>query len=857
MFNPIAPTPSRLRAFLGCAALLACAAARPARAAEPGLAQRAQTLLRSRCGDCHGRGGAGGVDVTRWRNLVVDKRSIVPQQPDHSELVRRVENNSMPIGSPGLSREEKQLLRDWVSAGAPDWSAPTPQESRPRVTEQELVRAIAADLERAQPDDRPSYRYLSLANLHNNPEVTPAQLAAWPRTLSKLANSLSWSPRIHQPVALGPSRTLLRVDLRDYGWTTRAWEEVATAYPFAYIPAGGRQEQQRVREWTGCAVPHVRLDWFTAHASVPPLYHSLLQIPPTVQELEQKLGVRAEENLADRRVIRAGKRNSGVSRNNRVVERHETSFGAYWKSYDFKSSEGRRNIFQHPLDFHFDGGEMIFHLPNGFQGYMLATADGGRLDEAPIEIVSDHNNREDPVVRNGLSCIGCHAQGMKTFEDQIRPTLALLLKKRPNPELERSLGVYVPQNRLDQAFRADIDRFEAAVKLTGTPLPARTEEEPIYVAAESYFGFLDAPSVSPAQAAADLGLTAVELQKLLSRTEIALQGGLAQLLAPGGGVKRDAWEQSFLRLVEEGGLGAGLMPTAPMRSLLARGQVDSRRTVAIPSFQVKNSELATYRANAAQAGEAFRFWLARSRDLRVRPGTADVTLQGSLTAKPGGEIVLQVTDARGTVMEEATGAVAELDELALSLAERVNVALTGESLPLPASQLERLVQPADLAGRLQAALAEAGPVQIRFTPDRGPDTTYRSGDPLQVLVSADRDCYLTVYAVDTAGRVSLLFPNQFAPDNRLPAEKVRSLGGPDDDFQLTAEGRPGANTLIVVATLQPLPLPGAENGRPVVGALRTSGSETARLILQRLGRGGAGDAVVAASLAVTRFFVAR
>ena len=84
-----------------------------------------------------------------------------------------------------------------------------------------------------------------------------------------------------------------------------------------------------------------------------------------------------------RQVARAGFTQSGVSGHNRLVERHEAAYGADWKSYDFKSSDGLGNLFLYPLGlvfhknpferfaFKHDGGGIIFNLPNGLQGYML------------------------------------------------------------------------------------------------------------------------------------------------------------------------------------------------------------------------------------------------------------------------------------------------------------------------------------------------------------------------------------------------------------------------------------------------------------------------------------------------------
>ena len=93
-----------------------------------------------------------------------------------------------------------------------------------------------------------------------------------------------------------------------------------------------------------------------------------------------------------------------------------------WKSHDFAGSTDAQNIFTHPLSFERDGGEVIFNLPNGLQAYYIADKSGTRINVAPTEIVSDPAAK-DPAVRNGLSCIGCHTKGMKTFTDQVRSVI--------------------------------------------------------------------------------------------------------------------------------------------------------------------------------------------------------------------------------------------------------------------------------------------------------------------------------------------------------------------------------------------------------------------------------------------------
>ena len=165
---------------------------------------------------------------------------------------------------------------------------------------------------------------------------------------------------------------------------------------------------------------------------------------------------------------RGGLITSGVSRHNRLVERHRTPFGAYWRSYDFKTSAGRGNLLLFPLGprfrgnafddqaFEQAGGEVIFNLPNGLQGYMLADAKDNRLDApAPVGIVSDKSETSGtPEIVNGLSCLACHASGMKPFRDEIRGHPAVFAgAKRKVEQLHPS------PDEMDKLLARDEDRF--------------------------------------------------------------------------------------------------------------------------------------------------------------------------------------------------------------------------------------------------------------------------------------------------------------------------------------------------------------------------------------------------------------
>src|SRR5262249_42436373 len=155
-------------------------------------------------------------------------------------------------------------------------------------------------------------------------------------------------------------------------------------YPYAVVYEDSETFDRLAEEFLAPAgqvrpIPYVRADWFVSTATLPPLYEDLLQLPFTQQELEEQLKVRAEDNVKNGVARRAGMTISGVSRNNRVVERHPLAGGWYWKSFDFRTSKGRENMFADPIDLNPTGGEFIFALPNGLQGYFVADAKGTRL----------------------------------------------------------------------------------------------------------------------------------------------------------------------------------------------------------------------------------------------------------------------------------------------------------------------------------------------------------------------------------------------------------------------------------------------------------------------------------------------
>jgi hypothetical protein len=500
----------------------------------------ALAVLDRHCRPCHsGPDGTGEFDALDVPGLVASGL-VRAGDAAGSPLAQRMAAGEMPPEMIAVRPTAAELaaVRAWIDQMSGD---------RPFLRDPDVERALAADHAALPPAARPHARWLSLVHLANAGTPEP-QLERYRTALAVMLASLSWAPAARPPVAVDPQRTIFRIDLRDLGFTAATWDAIRAAYPYGVARPAGVPEA-------------LRADWLVAAASRPPLYHAILGIPGRATELARLLGVDLDANVAAGRVARAGFTSSGVSTANRVIERHATRHGALWRSYDFGSSRGREDIFAHPLDFVPAGGEIIFNLPNGLQGYMLVDAAGRRIDKAPTAIVSDPR-RPDRAVENAVSCIGCHAAGIIPRGDQLRAAAGEL----PRLERARIEALHPPAEELARLYAADRARFAAALAALGAgpagPRDPRDPRDPPDPAAEPvtllvarYEGELDLRL-----AAAELGLTAGELEGRLARSPAARRA-LAGLIAPGGRIKRETWERGFPRALLE--LGVGVPVSAP------------------------------------------------------------------------------------------------------------------------------------------------------------------------------------------------------------------------------------------------------------------------------------------------------
>jgi mono/diheme cytochrome c family protein len=605
---------------------------------EAALAASAEEVLRTTCYRCHGQEGVaeGGFNFVLSRErLVAGDTYVVPGKAADSYLLSRIEANEMPPAGdePRPTQAQVALLRRWIDAGAPDFA---PQEEREFISNALVLKFIRQDLEKTVPPRDHRYtRYYTLTHLYNAGFSTD-ELTTYRLALAKLINSLSWGRTIKIPQAIDPAETIYRIDMRDFQWDEELWKAIVSANPYGVMVDS--PDGKFVRQATESQLPDIRGDWFVAAASRPPLYHRLLQLPATVPELEKVLRIDAAANIAQEKVVRAGFGDSGVSHNNRLIERHDSPYGAYWISYDFDGNTGRKDLHQHPLgpgqgDEHFEhaGGEIIFNLPNGLQGYMLADGAGHQLDKGPTSIVSDPK-RPDRAVTNGVSCMSCHFRGVIVKQDTIRAHVETNRASFPNAD--DILALYPPQENLDRLFAEDADRFKAAVEQVGLKELTSTGE-PVVNMALRFESDVDLPLAS-----AELGLAAQEFSDGLAQFP-QLARGLGPLRVPGGRIKRETFVALFAEAVTEFGLGTPLAVPDPSTAATASTSpaVDQAETPAPAT------------ASAPPANPNVRLW---------QDATGKFKVEGELIALNLGKVSIRKSD--GTIAAVALDRLSQADQ---------------------------------------------------------------------------------------------------------------------------------------------------------------------------------------------------
>lgn len=460
-------------------------------------AAAADEFIGQYCRNCHGPGESsqGSFPAGDLASIAADAAFITPGDPENSRFMKSILSGRMPIGR-RPSDEEIQSVSNWIKelgneANGTQIAPPSAAErKRDIIGRPDLYKAAIEDVGALSELDRPFMRYFNYAFQFNGKFPCEDDIAFSKRlklykiAFNKLLNSVSLGNAIVVPSEVENTKGLLvRIDIRDLSWEAKDWDTLVEAYPYGIDPDSSVALKTLSSEMD-TQLPMMRSDWFMSGASSPKLYHALLKLPENIRELEKAMDIDVDQNIKDFRVVRAAfeRGSSGVSAHNRMIERHKAPQGGYyWKSYDMAGSFGRQSLKENPhgpeeigelpeglKSFEHDGGEMIFSLPNGLQGYYLSDNKGNRLDDAPEKIVSYQKRPKDkaPTIINGRACFDCHADGILTKRDQIRKHI-ISGNSFSLSQQQLLLQMYVEQKELDDLYDADRDLFLDALEKLG------------------------------------------------------------------------------------------------------------------------------------------------------------------------------------------------------------------------------------------------------------------------------------------------------------------------------------------------------------------------------------------------------
>jgi hypothetical protein len=519
------------------------------------LGKQVRSILEVNCAQCHQGTKSGDMDYILELNELIKNGKILPGNKEDSDLFVRMQQGSMP---PAFQRTQRPTYGQIDQVGQfIDELPASGDESCTKIdfkTQDEQISLMADDIRGLDEADRPFTRYLTITYSTNAGDCDLA-VNRQRYALFKGINSVSTFPQIGNPEPIDSDETIYRIDIRDYDWNREidleddgvvdfddAWLAIVDGSGQYAVEYTGDQADDLVED-AATAVPFLPVNAFIQFTEVDDLYYTLIGARANLFVFEREvLGIDTVVEIADNNLLRAGFSNSGVSKQERVLNRFDSGIAggyAYWVSFDFDGgggleSLGNESIYQDPIDFNFAGGEAIFNLPNGLQAYYVAAANGNRLGEAPVGVVIDpaQNNGE---VTNGASCHSCHNAGMITFTDTVRQFVIENKTLFNNDTYEDVLEQYPSKDVFQRAMDADSELHVSRVEQAGVP---RKTPDPI----SRVFLDFQLGDINATIAAGELGVTLDELLDNLDRLNPQLQA----LGNEGGHVDRQVFTNNFL-----------------------------------------------------------------------------------------------------------------------------------------------------------------------------------------------------------------------------------------------------------------------------------------------------------------------
>lgn len=489
--------------------------------AKPLLQAQVEDILNRTCGECHGANGRreAGMNYIEDFDQLAQNGKIVPGDVDASPIMQRLLGGTMPPEGSGFEPPTEDEIAQ-IGQFIAQWDGPD-SAAAPRVCDDQSITfdqiygALIGDLLLQESDEREFIRYIGITNRYNA-GVCDEDLEVERWSLSKLLNSLSTENRITEPEPVeGTDNLVYRIDIRRYGWDrgingeNDGWEAILAESPYA-VPFVGDEADVLVDQMN-TAVPYMYADAVANVAAVGELYYALVDVPGDIGQLQANLRVDAQDNVDRGLVARAGTQNSGVSREDRLVERQESGLagGVLWQAFEFDNGA---ELFNEPLDFQAIGSEAIFSLPNGLHAYAIFDENGQTIEES--DILFDTLQDNFPVT-SAVSCMTCHSRGFLQVRDEVRTFVNSNPLDFNSDEVDLVNDVYPGVDAMDDLISADRRSYQEALQAAGVPIEVADPVSNVFFRFEQ--------NVRLADVAGDLGVTPDFVERELNRLDVSLR----------------------------------------------------------------------------------------------------------------------------------------------------------------------------------------------------------------------------------------------------------------------------------------------------------------------------------------------
>jgi len=83
------------------------------------------------------------------------------------------------------------------------------------------------------------------------------------------------------------------------------------------------------------------------------------------------------------------------------------------------------------------------------------------------------------------------------------------------------------------------------------------------------------------------------------------------------------------------------------------------------------------------------------------------------------------------------------------------------------------------------------------------DAEYRLGDTVKFSIKVNKNAYITLLNIGTAGKTHIIFPNQFQSDSYIRANETLSIPQANSKFHFKVSGKKGWDLVKIIATSTP------------------------------------------------------